>query len=100
MALGGVIFCSIGSRTVLVIGFGVTVLTTGLWWRDTSREGTLCGDHTNEVRKGINIGFQLFIVSELAFFFSIFWAYLHSSLSVSVELGANWPPKGIEPLNI
>lgn len=100
MALGGVIKLSGLGGIVLVIGFGVTVLTTALWWRDCSREGTLCGDHTNEVRKGINLGFQLFIVSELFFFISIFWAYLHSSLSVSVELGANWPPKGIEALNI
>ena len=33
------------------------------------------------------------------FFFSIFWAYFHSSLAPSVELAAIWPPKGIESLN-
>lgn len=61
---------------------------------------TLQGYHTKKVRKGINIGFILFIVSEVFFFFSIFWAYFHSSLSPSVELGGMWPPMGIEALNL
>lgn len=61
---------------------------------------TLQGNHTKGVRKGINIGFILFIVSEVFFFFSIFWAYFHCSLSPSVELGGMWPPMGIEALNL
>ena len=41
----------------------------------------------------------LFIVSEILFFVAFFWAFFHSSLAPSVELGAIWPPKGIEVLN-
>jgi heme/copper-type cytochrome/quinol oxidase subunit 3 len=41
----------------------------------------------------------LFIVSEVMFFFSFFWAFFHSSLSPSIVLGSVWPPIGINVLN-
>jgi cytochrome c oxidase subunit 3 len=40
------------------------------------------------VQKGLSIGMGLFIVSEALFFLSIFWAYFHSALSPTMELGA------------
>lgn len=51
------------------------------------------------VQKGINLGVILFIVSEALFFVAIFWAFFHSALTPTVELGAQWPPMGIEPIN-
>lgn len=51
------------------------------------------------VQKGLNIGVALFITSEALFFLAIFWAYFHSALSPTVELGAQWPPLGIEAIN-
>lgn len=45
------------------------------------------------------MGVALFIVSEVLFFLAIFWAYFHSALSPTVELGAQWPPMGIEAIN-
>lgn len=45
------------------------------------------------------MGVALFIVSEALFFLAIFWAYFHSALSPTVELGAQWPPIGIEAIN-
>ena len=57
------------------------------------------GYHTHLVKKGITIGFILFVISEVFFFLSIFWAYFHSALAPTVELGSIWPPKGITPLN-
>lgn len=45
------------------------------------------------------MGVSLFIVTEAFFFISIFWAYFHSSLAPTVELGSQWPPAGIETLN-
>ena len=33
------------------------------------------------------------------FFFSFFWAFFHSSLSPTVELGSVWPPVGIAVLD-
>jgi cytochrome c oxidase subunit 3 len=45
------------------------------------------------------IGFILFIISEVFAFISVFWAYFHSSIVPSVEIGGYWPPLGIVPLN-
>ena len=84
---------------ISLLGFISLLIIMGLWWRDTIRESTFQGYHTKRVQKGINIGFILFIISEIFFFFSIFWAFFHSSLAPSVELGSIWPPKGIEALN-
>ena len=39
----------------------------------------------------------MFIVSEVFFFFSFFWAYFQSSLNSAIELGGSWPPAGVEP---
>jgi cytochrome c oxidase subunit 3 len=41
----------------------------------------------------------LFIVSEIFAFLSIFWAFFHSSLAPAIEIGASWPPFGIEVLD-
>jgi cytochrome c oxidase subunit 3 len=57
------------------------------------------GYHTQLVKRGITIGFILFVISEVFFFISIFWGYFHSALAPTVELGSLWPPKGIEALN-
>ncbi len=69
------------------------------WFRDVITEGTFLGDHTLAVQKGLNLGVILFIVSEGLFFMAIFWAFFHSALTPTVELGAQWPPIGIEPIN-
>jgi cytochrome c oxidase subunit 3 len=68
------------------------------WWRDTIREAA-GGYHTIVVEKGLTIGFLLFLVSEIMLFFSFFWAYFHSSLAPAIDLGATWPPKGINAVN-
>lgn len=70
-----------------------------LWWRDVISEGTYLGNHTLAVQRGLNMGVALFIVSEALFFLAIFWAFFHSALSPTVELGAQWPPMGIEAIN-
>ena len=60
---------------------------------------TYLGNHTNAVQKGLNLGVGLFIISEVFFFLAIFWAFFHSAISPSVELGAQWPPLGIQGVN-
>ncbi len=42
----------------------------------------------------------LFILSEVFFFLSFFWAFFDASLAPSIELGMVWPPKGIMPLSV
>lgn len=70
-----------------------------LWFRDVVAEGTLGGHHTFKVQNGLNLGVAIFIVSEIFFFISIFWAFFHSALAPTVELGSSWPPAGLIALN-
>jgi len=65
------------------------------WGRNISIEATYLGCHTSAVRSSHCIGFLLFILSEIFFFVSWFWAYFHFSLSPAVEIGSLWPPAGI-----
>jgi len=65
------------------------------WWRDISREGSFMGFHTSIVELGLRWGIILFIISEVFFFVSFFWAFFHRRLAVNVELGNEWPPLGI-----
>ena len=75
------------------------ILSMSLWFRDVISEGTYLGNHTLAVQKGLNMGVALFIVSEALFFLAIFWAFFHSALSPTIELGAKWPPMGINSIN-
>lgn len=80
---------------LLKYGMFASLICAILWWRDVVREGTFRGDHTSLVQHGLKLGFLLFIVSEVMFFFSFFWAFFHSSLAPSEMLGSVWPPEGI-----
>uniref|UniRef100_UPI0030FF0126 cytochrome c oxidase subunit III n=1 Tax=Pachylophus rufescens TaxID=3127035 RepID=UPI0030FF0126 len=87
------------NMTLFVMGNIITILTMYQWWRDVSRESTFQGLHTQPVVTGLRLGMILFILSEVFFFISFFWAFFHSSLSPSIELGAIWPPQGISTFN-
>ena len=89
----------INSNEVFNLGFILTGLGMCFWFKDIIVEAVFRGDHTKEVTKGIEIGFLLFIVSEAFAFLSIFWAFFHASLAPAIEIGLQWPPKGITPLN-
>nr|YP_009261958.1 cytochrome c oxidase subunit III [Tipula cockerelliana]AMN09082.1 cytochrome c oxidase subunit III [Tipula cockerelliana] len=84
---------------LLLLGLLITTMTMYQWWRDISREGTFQGLHTYSVTIGLRWGMILFIISEVFFFISFFWAFFHSSLSPAIELGSMWPPMGIVPFN-
>lgn len=89
----------IGNSIWLLIA-GITLLySMTLWLKDIVAESTYLGDHTKAVKKGIMQGFLLFVLSEILIFMTLFWAYLHSALSPSIELGLVWPPVGIEPIS-
>jgi len=83
----------------ILLTFPPTLLCAYQWWRDVTREATFQGCHTLDVYYGIRIGIILFIISEILFFFSFFWAYFHSSLAPDIEIGQLWPPYGIKPFN-
>nr|YP_010586490.1 cytochrome c oxidase subunit III [Pseudoneureclipsis sibuyana]UZZ44291.1 cytochrome c oxidase subunit III [Pseudoneureclipsis sibuyana] len=87
------------SPTLLMIGLSMTVMTSIQWWRDMTRESTFQGMHTKMVTLNMKYGMILFIISEVLFFSSFFWAFFHNSLSPDTLMGNNWPPKNIEPFN-
>jgi heme/copper-type cytochrome/quinol oxidase subunit 3 len=99
--LGIVLFFHTFKFGVCVLLFGLIFLisTMVIWWRDVIREATFRGQHTLKVTEGLRLGVVLFIISEVMFFVSFFWAFFHSSLSPSIEIGGVWPPKGLEVLN-
>nr|ABX61100.1 cytochrome c oxidase subunit III [Abispa ephippium] len=84
---------------LLIISFLLMNLILYQWWRDVIRESTYQGCHTTAVMKNMRMGMILFIMSETFFFISFFWAFFHFSLAPDIELGMNWPPKGIKVCN-
>nr|YP_009944166.1 cytochrome c oxidase subunit III [Thryothorus ludovicianus]QOD96010.1 cytochrome c oxidase subunit III [Thryothorus ludovicianus] len=84
---------------LLAMGLLSTLLVMFQWWRDIVRESTFQGHHTPTVQKGLRYGMALFITSEAFFFLGFFWAFFHSSLAPTPELGGQWPPVGIQPLD-
>lgn len=84
---------------LLSFGFIMVIYTMIVWWRDVVRESTFEGHHTSVVQRGLKYGMILFISTEVMFFLAFFWAYFSASLSPTVEVGAIWPPKGIDVFN-
>jgi cytochrome c oxidase subunit 3 len=83
----------------LFCSFILLIWGMSLWFKDIITEASYLGAHTDKVQKGISLGVALFIVSEVFFFLSIFWAYFHSSLAPAIEIGSEWPPKGLEAVD-
>ena len=86
-------------QEMLFLGVGTLVYSMGIWWRDVIREASFEGHHTVAVQEGHRMGMLLFIASEVMFFLGFFWAFFHSSLAPAIDIGATWPPAGIEVLS-
>ena len=84
---------------IFKFGFIILVLVSFCWWRDIIRESTFEGQHTSAVQTGLKIGVIVFIVSEIMFFLSFFWAFFHFSLNPSIFIGGVWPPAFLVTLN-
>nr|QCC70788.1 cytochrome c oxidase subunit III [Coryphaena equiselis]WNH38473.1 cytochrome c oxidase subunit III [Coryphaena equiselis]BAN83132.1 cytochrome c oxidase subunit 3 [Coryphaena equiselis] len=99
MTSGLAIWFHFHSTILMTLGLVILILTVYQWWRDVVREGTFQGHHTFPVQKGLRYGMILFITSEVLFFLGFFWAFYHSSLAPTPELGGQWPPTGITALD-
>jgi cytochrome c oxidase subunit 3 len=101
LTTGGVLYMHNynGGHLVLIIGFCMVLYSMFLWWRDVIREATFEGHHTKAVLYGLRYGVLLFIISEIMFFAAFFWAFFHSSLAPTVDIGSVWPPKGIDVID-
>nr|UTN43067.1 cytochrome c oxidase subunit 3 [Halipeurus diversus] len=82
----------------LTISLSSLIMVIYQWWRDVVRESTYQGFHSNNVSKGLYLGICMFILSEVMFFFSVFFSYFFTSLNPDTELGSTWPPTGVQPM--
>jgi cytochrome c oxidase subunit 3 len=89
----------LNSLFFVFFGLFLVIGNMSLWFRDIIREATFEGNHTSRVQLGLRLGMILFIISEVMFFFAFFWSFFHSSIAPAVQIGAVWPPKGIETFN-
>lgn len=87
------------SLFVLLFSVFLLLVIMFLWWKDLNIE-SLLGYHTHKLEISLRVGILLFILSEVFFFISFFWAFYDASLAPSSELGLVWPPKGISPLSV
>nr|AFU55318.1 cytochrome oxidase c subunit 3 [Haemaphysalis humerosa] len=99
LTLGFINYFNNYNYVLFLMALMILVLSSFQWWRDVSREASYQGFHTMMVLKGLKMGMLLFILSEVFFFISFFWAFFHSSLSPNIDIGGIWPPKNIFPFN-
>nr|AHZ94343.1 cytochrome c oxidase subunit III [Lissoclinum patella] len=86
-------------KTLLVLCLFNFMLVIFLWSRDVTREASYLGFHNKKIRKNMKLGMVFFILSEIMFFFGIFWSLLHSSLCICIDFFNTWPPKGVFIIN-
>nr|ATZ68900.1 cytochrome c oxidase subunit III [Pseudocardium sachalinense] len=90
------------SRDVCYFLF-MSVFVLGLslvrWWGDMILESTYLGRHTKLVVHNLRAGMLLFIMSEVFFFMSFFWAFFNSMVGeISMNKVGHWPPLGIKAI--
>ena len=89
-----------GGGSLLFWGLLATTAIMLFWFRDVIVEATYEGQHTKKVQAGLRLGMKLFIITEVMFFFSFFWAFFHSALAPHTFIGVMWPPRGVIPYYI
>jgi len=88
-----------GGLIALLSGLTQLILVLFFWWRDVIREATFEAKHNAYVRRNLKLGFILFIVSEIRFFFGLFWSFFYYALDPVIWIGCSWPPYAIEPVD-
>lgn len=89
----------IGGIELIILSILGLIYSSYYWAKDIVIEGTYRGEHTEKVQKGLNLGFILFVVSEICVFFGLFFAYFYNALVPAIEVGGLWPPIGITTLD-
>lgn len=87
------------SLSIVLFPTFILIIMMFLWWKDVNRE-RIIGYHTHKLEVSLRAAILLFILSEVFFFVSFFWAFYDASLSPTIDLGIAWPPKGIVPLSV
>nr|YP_009341843.1 cytochrome c oxidase subunit III [Mindarus keteleerifoliae]AKM70084.1 cytochrome oxidase subunit III [Mindarus keteleerifoliae] len=99
MMISNIMMMNYKMNSIMLMNIFMIILISILWWRDIIRESTFMGNHNFFIMNLIKFSMIMFIISEMFLFISFFWNFLHNSLSPSIELGLNWPPKNIEFFN-
>jgi len=92
------IYKNLNSLNYLIINLVILIILMFSWFNNIIKESYYLF-HNIVVKKGLKLGFVLFIVSEIMFFFGFFWAYFYNALSPSIWIGGIWPPFAIIPFN-
>ena len=84
-----------------LLKWSIIIIIIGVigWGKELIEEGTYKGEQTKIENESIEIGFILFVISEIVVFIMLFFTYLYNSIIPSVEIGCEYPPIGIEILN-
>ena len=98
MGYGAAFYFWKANPCILLVAFICSAAILYLWLRDVVREATYQNAHTLRVVNSMRLGFILFMVSEVMFFASFFWAYFWSALNPSIQIGGTWPPVGIQAI--
>nr|YP_009727233.1 cytochrome c oxidase subunit III [Macridiscus melanaegis]QIA44499.1 cytochrome c oxidase subunit III [Macridiscus melanaegis]QUA05887.1 cytochrome c oxidase subunit III [Macridiscus melanaegis] len=84
---------------LLILSFLVLLHGVIRWWMDMVLESTYKGQYTSFVILNIRWGFKLFVLSEVFFFVSFFWAWFYAGIGeISVESMGEWPPVGLKAI--
>lgn len=84
---------------LIFFGLFFTGLRSFFWFKDLFRERLFKGSQNCFVQYSLKLGIIFFILGEVFFFISFFWAYFHFIFIQGGELGFKWPPKGITLIN-
>lgn len=85
--------------SILTLGFILFNSCLSQWFSDIIKESTNEGYHNTKVQNGLRFGMGSFIISEILFFFSFFWAFFYSTVSIQLNTGSTWPVEGIDALD-
>lgn len=99
ITFGGVYWWHVGESWIFLTGLSFKILVAFSWFSDVIKE-KMAGFHNRVVMFGFRFGMILFILSEVLFFFSFFWAYFHNCWGPQAELGFIWPPYGFKTIVI
>lgn len=86
-SLSGVIYNTLFLKLSIIL-FVFSIVS---WMVDLNRESAYLGNHISSTQQFLRLGFIFFIVSEIMFFFSLFWTFFNSATYLSLWTGFNWP---------
>ena len=96
LCFGAVYYFHAKALWLMLMGLGLLIYGSFMWFREVIIEAEHQGHHTFVVQISHRYGMTLFIASEVMFFVAWFWAFFNASLFPTESIGAIWPPKDIE----